>query len=141
MSIGKRVRRIREHYGLTHYGFSNRLQEKENRVKSVEYNKQRAPGEFLAKIVEEFKIDAHWLLTGKGSMHIEGANILQETPPCYSSSTNDSTKTLRQARLMAFIEYWVTKKSNEDHIWLEGQLKRSVPEYSEFILEYTSKRQ
>ncbi len=117
MSIGKRVRRIREHYGLTHYGFSNRLQEKENRVKSVEYNKQRAPGEFLEKIVEEFQINAHWLLTGKGSMHIEDVNILQETTPCYSPILKDSTKTLRQARLMAFIEY------------------------SEFILDYMRKQQ
>jgi ribosome-binding protein aMBF1 (putative translation factor) len=68
VSIGKRVREVREHNQLTHHDFSNRLKEKENRIKSVEYDKQRAPGKLLAKIVEEFQVDALWLLTGKGVM-------------------------------------------------------------------------
>jgi hypothetical protein len=44
------------------------------------------------------------------------------------------TANQRQARLAMFIQYWISEKSDEDHIWLEGQLKRFVPDYSEFIL-------
>jgi len=136
VSIGKRVRQIREHYELTHYSFSNKLQEKENRVKSVEYNKQRAPGEFLAKIVEVFHVNAHWLLTGKGEMLDDHEELCREPSSEYSTKLS---KTPQQARMIAFIEYWVKERSNEDHIWLEGQLKRSIPEYVEFISKHSGK--
>ncbi len=136
MSIGKRVRQVREYNKLTHHDFSTLLKEKENRIKSVEYDKQRAPGDLLAKIVTEFQVNALWLLTGKGEMQSDSVNILRETPPCYSTDQEAfAAVNQRQARLAMFIQYWIKEKSEEDQIWLEGQLNRFVPDYAEFIAD------
>jgi len=42
------------------------LDEKEHRVKSVVYGKQRIPEDFLIKVLEVFGVDANWLLLGVG---------------------------------------------------------------------------
>ncbi|MBZ0253104.1 MAG: helix-turn-helix transcriptional regulator [Candidatus Methylomirabilis sp.] len=59
---------MREAEGLSSAQFAGKIGEKTHRLQDIELRKQRAPGDVLAKIAEQFRINGTWLLTGSGSM-------------------------------------------------------------------------
>jgi len=67
-TIAQRVREVRTAHHLTHAEFAEKLDEAYHRINDIERGKQRTPAEFVSKIVNVFKINAHWILTGEGDM-------------------------------------------------------------------------
>lgn len=64
MSVADRIREVMTGAGLTVDRFAEALDEKPQRVKDVLREKQRAPEDFLVKVIQRFEIDANWLLIG-----------------------------------------------------------------------------
>jgi len=67
-----RIREIRLFLGLTQQDLADKLDEKLHKINDIERGKQKIGVELAEKIQEKFPIDAWWLLTGKGSMHLQG---------------------------------------------------------------------
>ena len=83
-------------------------------------------------------VDLLWLLTGQGAMYSNPAEKLKEAPATYQP--RDIKKNQRKARLEAFIDVFFEDSTEDDQAWLEGQLKRAIPEYAEFISDKTSEQ-
>ncbi len=66
-----RIREIRLFLGLTQQDLADKLDEKLHKINDIERGKQKIGVELAEKIQEKFPIDAWWLLTGKGSMHLQ----------------------------------------------------------------------
>lgn len=64
MSVIERLQSVIKGHSLSEV--ARLLDEKEHRVKSVVYGKQRIPEDFLIKVLEVFGVDANWLLLGVG---------------------------------------------------------------------------
>jgi len=86
-TINERVAKSRELLKLKPAEFARKLDNRLQRIQDVERDKQRAPVELLASIVEVFDIDGTWLLTGRGSpIRGEGdVNCVREPSAEYTS--------------------------------------------------------
>lgn len=51
---------------LTIAAFAKSINEPDHRVENILREAQRPPADFLIKLHEQFGVDLHWLLTGKG---------------------------------------------------------------------------
>lgn len=68
--IAQRLKALRLSLDYSAGDFGARIGEKEQRVRDIERGQQRAPGEYLAKVVELFQVGADWLLLGRGPMRM-----------------------------------------------------------------------
>lgn len=75
-----RLKEIRAFLGLTQQEFADKIDEKLHKINDIERGKQKIGVDLAEKIQEKFPIDAWWLLTGKGSMHISGTNVTNMEP-------------------------------------------------------------
>ncbi len=66
--IVDRIIAVRQAVGLNPTEFARRLGDKRQRVQDIERRKQRPPVDYIGKIVEHFRANAEWILTGKGEM-------------------------------------------------------------------------
>ena len=69
MEISHRIKKIRLDNSLSIEKFAALINEKRQRMQDIELMRQKVPQEVLSKVVEDFHINANWLLTGKGRMH------------------------------------------------------------------------
>ncbi len=69
---------LREHLGITKKEFAKRLEITQNAYTNYINGKRKIPTDLTLKIKQMFDINIDWLLTGKGSMHINN-NSLQKT--------------------------------------------------------------
>jgi transcriptional regulator with XRE-family HTH domain len=133
MNLRDRIREVRLANELSFSKFGLRIGETKDKIYSMETGRQKVPSEVLKKIVVEFTINAHWLLTGEGEMYginnEKGKFPLVATPQMQSNIIKDH----RKARMLAFIDYWFSEESPDDQVWLEMQLGRSIPEYKTFV--------
>lgn len=131
--IHDRIKEVRTAESLTQWDFSLKISEKESRLKAVEYGKQRVPAEMLKTIVEIFHVDGNWLLTGEGQMYRSDHQKNDQATRHQPQTTLIENQ--RKARMTAFLDHWFESESPDEHAWLEGQLKRCIPEYSDFITD------
>ena len=67
--IANQIKALRESLRLKPAQFARALNERLQRIQDIERGKQRAPEDFLIKIVETFHVSGHWLITGEGEMY------------------------------------------------------------------------
>lgn len=65
--IARRIKELREGLGISQEDFAQKIGEKVQRLKDVERGQQRPPADFIANVVEQFHVDADWILTGRGT--------------------------------------------------------------------------
>ena len=65
----EKIRQVIEFNKITLDGFAEKIGEKPTRLKDVLRGKQRPPLEMIQSIVENFQIDANWLIGKGGSFH------------------------------------------------------------------------
>ena len=63
-----RIKKIREHFGLTQEQFAQRINKSYALISLVETGKKNFSGKTLEKICSTFSVNESWLLTGKGEM-------------------------------------------------------------------------
>jgi transcriptional regulator with XRE-family HTH domain len=59
---------IREQRNMTITAMASFLGENRQRLQDIELGKQKIPEDIIVKYIENFYIDANWLLTGEGEM-------------------------------------------------------------------------
>ena len=68
-------------------------------------------------------VSLDWLLLGLGEPAL----------PVSRHMVHDDGTDPRLARLSGFLAHWQATHSEDDQVWLEMQLARSVPEYAEWV--------
>lgn len=92
--------------------------------------------DFAIKLCTRFGVSYRWFFTGEGVMYSKPESKLEEKLDIYEFNNEQDLKiNKRKMRLNAFIEHWFETQDSDEQAWLEGQLKRSIPEYNDFIFE------
>ncbi len=71
-SIGGRVSYVRLTKGLNQEDFGKKIGISKGNISSFENHKYEPSYRVLVQIIEQYKVDPNWLLTGKSEKHIEG---------------------------------------------------------------------
>lgn len=64
MSIGERVKRVRDSEGMNQRDFASRVGTSAGRISEIESDKSVPGGDLLIRLNAEFGVDLNWLLTG-----------------------------------------------------------------------------
>ncbi len=72
-----RIRELIRKEELKNEDFAAEIGETPRRLKSILAEQQRIPGDVLRRIIEEFNINANWLLLGEGNMRRGDAAVSQ----------------------------------------------------------------
>lgn len=88
-------------------------------------NRNATPYEICANVATSRGISLDWLLFGVGSMERApcGADAAQAVHPVSAPAQ----------RITQFVCYWDAARSVDENVWLEQQLKRAVPEYTDWL--------
>ena len=88
--------------------------------------------------LHNFGINLDWFVTGVGEMYRANRDV---APLAYQfpnvtkkvgvEESNADTGG-RALRLCEFAKWWMANRSPDDHVWLEKQIERNVPEYAEW---------
>lgn len=99
ISIGERIKQIREDYGKMKSAFADSLGWSRPQVTKYE-NNQETPGiEKLIKLSDRYHVNLHWLITGKGEQYISnpylfivpGTNIIKDKEGNYQIKNADGS--------------------------------------------------
>jgi len=75
-SIGKRLRAIRESLNLKQEELANILNSNQKSISRYEKNLTNISSDMVVKLVNNFKVNSNWLLTGQGEMFLaENQNV------------------------------------------------------------------
>ena len=135
--IHKRIKSFRESLKVSASDLAMDLGEKADRYRNQESGKQRVTGELLKLLVLRKSANAHWLLTGEGQMFAGQGGSLSEEIPNQAYTQSELINNQRKARIESFIEHWFETMPDDDQAWLEGQMKRCITEYNDFISDKT----
>lgn len=103
----------------------------------------------LGKVCAHLGVNGHWLLTGDGAMYTDGGAQYgpASSADCVGAQIEQMVRDVdrvaaigrgdvRGDRLVAFLTWllpWWRSASEEDRIWPDGQLRRSVPDYADWL--------
>ena len=135
--IKERLKKVREVKGLSVSAFSLEIGEKSDRLSNMERGKQRITSDVLSALVVSYGVNAYWLLTGEGQMFAGQGGSLSEEIPNQAYTQSELINNQRKARIESFIEHWFETMPDDDQVWLEGQMKRCITEYNDFISDKT----
>ncbi len=74
MSIGKRIKELRVALHMTAIEMGKELDMPVRTLGSYERNEAQPGSKFIVKLIEQYHVNANWLLSGKGTMFISGKN-------------------------------------------------------------------
>ncbi len=96
MNIGERLKSIRQELKFSQKEFGKILDVQQTAISNYEKNRFEISNTIIDKLVNEFDINANWLITGKGEMFGESGNNLSDTLQTLVSAakTNPAIKTL-----------------------------------------------
>ncbi|GAA0680914.1 helix-turn-helix domain-containing protein [Dyella marensis] len=93
-------------------------------------NRNSPPFAYCANIAAALGVSMDWLVLGR-HRHAESAST--GTPDRGGSASVPMASTPSAERITRFVNEWEATRSPEEVIWLEQHLKRTVPEYSEWL--------
>lgn len=70
MSVGERIKDLREELGITQEEFSQRLGATRNTITNYEANRRTPMDATIKSICREFNVNETWLRTGEGEMFV-----------------------------------------------------------------------
>ena len=123
MTIGERIRRVRERLGLNQAEFARRLKTGQPVISRYERNQRVPDADFLRKLNVIFHVNINWLLTGTGNMFSEDRPLEPRVVP------------LEDAPLVSMIAYikevW-ERGDQKERAWLEIQFSKCFPDFVEW---------
>ena len=119
MDIGKRLRKLRLHYGLSQKELANRLNTTQAVISNYEAGRRIPDANFLKKLIDIFQVDINWFLTGEGSMLKDESEKEDIGQP--------------KENIKSWIEnFWEESTEKERH-WFEIQFGKYFPEFLEWL--------
>ncbi len=86
MSIGQRLKNIREHYRMTQAEFAEKLNVKQSYLSFVEGDKRKPTDVFLDSLYDVYRVNSEWLTKGTGPV-MDGEPV--EFQPVSSKQLSD----------------------------------------------------
>lgn len=83
------------------------------------------PYEICAQVAASSGVSPTWLLFGVGSRDLEACRLASAEP--------DHKLTPPAERITQFVCNWDASRAADEVVWLEQQIKRSVPEYADWL--------
>jgi len=77
-SIGKRLRAIREKLNLKQEELASTLNSNQKSISRYEKDLTNINSEIIVKLVNNFKVNSNWLLTGQGEMFLEDSKSIKK---------------------------------------------------------------
>ena len=114
--IGTRLRQIRDDKSLSQEDFSKNINISVRGYQNYERGERTISKELICALLDTYKINPTWLLTGEGEM--------------YQTKAAEGMVTLEGT--IAWLNEWWEQADEKQRIWLEVQLKRCFPEYAEW---------
>ena len=71
-----RFKEIRLHFNVSQSGFAEKLEIKQGHVSAIEIGHNNVSTSIMHKLIEVYKININWLISGKGSMIYSGENTI-----------------------------------------------------------------
>lgn len=130
MDVNDIIQRMRQVYGAKN---DSALANELNLAVSAPSNwRQRnsPPFGICVDIAAEKGISLDWLIFGIGDMHLGVRSGTPRKQPCMDAQSAESPAA---DRLSQFVYWWAVNRTSDEMIWLEQQIKRAVPEYSEWM--------
>lgn len=75
MSIGERIKEVRQIVGLTQTKFAERIAVSTSYLARIELGSKKVNARILRLLSMEYNVDEHWLRTGEGAMFSDDASI------------------------------------------------------------------
>jgi len=123
MSIGERLRKTIKNANMKMTDFSKKTGIPYRTIQEYVANRNTPGGESLIKICTELCISMDWLMTGQGE-------IYRREPP------KELVTNLELELLFNWLTEWWKNADDKNRNWLEIQMKRSFPEYAEWITQH-----
>lgn len=101
MTIGNRIRQVRNALNLTQSEFAVRLKSVQNTITGYETGRRNPSNQVLELICREFNVNEKWLRTGAGNMFIE----LPHEDEFFKAAAQIS-KANDKLAMQILIEYW-----------------------------------
>ncbi len=120
-----RIRSVRDSLKLTRHEFALKLKQKEEKLKSVELDRQAVPADMIASIVENYNVNPYYLLLGRGKMFEK--DEVKESPHSYTPPL-----ATRHQKMIDFIGHAMTTWDEEHKIWLDVQMTNCILEFKQF---------
>jgi hypothetical protein len=95
-------------------------------------NRNSAPYAYCASLAEEFGVSMDWLVFGKGPRRAARA---AETVTARTTISGDGLSPSAR-RITQFVSDWDASRPEDEAIWLEQHIKRTVPEYAAWLAEH-----
>jgi hypothetical protein len=118
------IDRLRQVYGVT---TDTALSKELGLGKSAPNNwrsRNAPPFDICAQVADDRSLSLDWLIFGLGDM----ARCATCELKAVARQPSDPAQ-----RIIHFVEKWDTDRQPDETIWLEQQLKRTVPEYGEWL--------
>ena len=121
-----RLQKIMDVFNLQPVDIANKTGVSERTILNSIYENVPVGGKLLRGLHLELGVSMDWLVSGTG--HMTSANSqIAETEPEYSSSNP------RTARVIAFIQDWMTYANEDEQAWLETELKFNLKQYKNYL--------
>lgn len=92
------------------------------------------PFAYCASIAAALGVSMDWLVLGR---HRHAETATTDTVAKSASAAVPMASTRSAERITRFVNEWEATRSHEEVIWLEQHLKRTVPEYAEWLASMT----
>jgi transcriptional regulator with XRE-family HTH domain len=77
-SIGDRIRKLREYFGLERKDFAEKIGKTEPTISRAERNKNNPSEGFLWALMTSFSANPDWIMTGEGKMFLTAEDYLEK---------------------------------------------------------------
>lgn len=123
MSIGKRIKEIRNALNLTSAGLANRLEIPVRTIGSYERDEVPPGPKFLLALMEKLYVNINWLLSGQGNMFI---SVKTEIDLQYIASLQQKLN-LKKEDIMGLMEI-LDSEASRDMVFKFIEIKRGNKE-------------
>lgn len=131
MTIGNRIKELRQSKGLSRAQFWGKIEERATRGYDIETGRVRTPADVVRKISDAFCIDVQWLLAGhgqpnkeseQGDSHTSETAIPEITAPALTTLTG-LTDVQTVQYVVQYVETWLL---TVDRAWTPEQKAEAI---------------
>lgn len=120
--INKRLKQVRQSYGLTQQQFAESINVSRNYIGLIEIGQREPSDRTISDICREFNVNEKWLRTGEGSMFVP-KSLYQEMGEIVQAASRVDPEKARK-----FFDYLLDGMTEADVILMYQVFRRTFPD-------------
>lgn len=120
--INKRLKQVRQSYGLTQQQFAETIKVSRNYIGLIEIGQREPSDRTISDICREFNVNEKWLRTGEGSMFVP-KTLYQEMGEIVQAASRADPEKARK-----FFDYLLDGMTEADVILMYQVFRRTFPD-------------